>query len=245
MGLIKRNSRESVLPYEKELSLKVLQEKRPVIKDLVEESRRQNGDISSLLSYPLMKGDSVLGIITLINKDEEGQHCPVSFNNEDIEVFSRFTKFSEKALANITILDKIKMVEAMEQSEPFNSRNYFERRVKEELNRAKRYGRQFLVMYIDVANYGEYISDRGDKNGHEAMKDLTGLVEQRIRSFDVIGDLDKGALGVLFPDSDVGALRIVDQISKIGIEGMDLRFGYAIYPDDAKDYDELLERARS
>ncbi len=243
-GLDQKEFKREVLPYEKELSLKVLQEKKPSIKDLVEECKKKNGDISSLLSYPLMKDDTVLGIITLINKEEKGQHYPASFNNEDLEVFSRFTKFSEKALANIAILDKIKMVEAMEGSESFNSKNYFERRLKEELNRAKRYGRQFLIMFIDVANFDEYNKERGGKKGLEAMKDLSGLVEQRIRSFDVVGELEKSSLGVLFPDSDVGALRIVDQISKIGKEGMDLRFGYAIYPDDAKDYDELLERAR-
>ncbi|MFQ5901670.1 MAG: GAF domain-containing protein [Thermodesulfobacteriota bacterium] len=242
-GLDRKRFKKDILPFEKDVSLNVLQNKTPVIEDINKE-KRKGIRVGSFLSYPLKTGDTLLGVITLFDKIEPNTSYPAPFEEGDIDLLSQFMRFSEKALTNIVLNERVRMIEGSENKVLLNTRNFFERRVKEELNRAKRYGRQLLLMLVEVKNYDVLVARFGEDKALETLRELNNLVEQRIRSFDVVADLEGGLLGILFPDSDAGALRVVDQIVRIEKEEIELKVGYAIYPDDAKDYDELMERAQ-
>ncbi len=226
---LEEEEKRMVISVEQEISKEVLREKRPLTKVIDTPERKRGGGITSLLSWPIRVDNQVVGIITLFDKVSEETFVPAPFNEDDLEIFGRFTRYVEKALAGIYLKRKVRELEGRP---PFG-RAFFERRVKEELNRSKRYGRKFTILILHIP--GE------DVDGF--IEDLKTRIEGMVRGFDVVERLDRDRLGVLFPDSDEGALRVMDQIQRWIEEGMALRYGYALYPDDGVSFQALMKKA--
>lgn len=227
---LEEENRGVVVSIEQDVSKEVLKAKRPVTRVIDTPEREKRGGITSILSWPIKVEDQIVGIITLFDKVSDETFIPAPFNEDDIEIFGRFVRYVEKALTNIYLHIKVK---ELERSSSFG-RAFFERRVKEELNRSRRYGRKFtiLILHLPCSN---------DTEGF--IKGLKNRIEGMVRGFDVVERIDGKRLGILFPDSDEGVLRVMDQIQKWVEEGMALRYGYALYPDDGVSFQTLMKKA--
>ena len=235
---LEEEDRGKVISIEQEVSKETLKTKRPVIR-IIDTPDRADGGITSTLSYPIMREDFPVGVLTLFDKIGEDTFSPMPFMPEDVDILGRFIRYAEKALATAYLKEKVK---DMEEERPVSpaapvvkyGAEFFEKRVKEELNRSKRYGRRLLILSI-------YVPEHGDTDAF--MNELKARVEKRIRGFDVVERVEEFKLSVLFPDSDEGALRIIEQLPEWVKEGVVLKYGYAVYPDDAVDFDVLMKKA--
>ena len=224
--------RRHVISIEKELSRETIKTRKPITRVIDTPDRSRSGGITSVLTYPLRKGSGLIGILTLFDKIGEYTFAPSPFTRDDVELLERFIRYSEKALINADLEEKVE--ELKEIIPPIDRKEYFEKRLKEELNRARRYGRRLLLLYI-------YVPEKGDIDSF--MIQLKAKVERKVRGFDVVERVDRCKLGVLFPDSDEGALRLIEQIPRWIEEGIALKYGYAVYPDDAVDFDTIVSKA--
>lgn len=248
-GLDDEKIRASFLPVERDVLQEVMKTQKSVIKNFPKES---NPLVVSLLAHPLQRDGKVTGILTLFNKIVPGAFYPEHFSKIDMEILERFMVYVEKALLNIILQEEEKTKTQELLDNIMIGREFLEKRAEEEIGRAKRFGKRFVVMIVHIPSLAAF-SQEQDKGRKLIVKILDGLRE-RVRNFDVAAKLDNEKLAFLFLESDEGAIRVINKLCN-AVEGgglldknllkyeIGIRYGYAIFPDDGDTFEALLKKA--
>lgn len=248
-GLDDEKIRASFLPVERDVLQEVMKTQKSVIKNFPKES---NPLVVSLLAHPLQRDGKVTGILTLFNKIVPGAFYPEHFSKIDMEILERFMVYVEKALLNIMLQEEEKTKTQELLDNIMIGREFLEKRAEEEIGRAKRFGKRFVVMIVHIPSLAAF-SQEQDKGRKLIVKILDGLRE-RVRNFDVAAKLDNEKLAFLFLESDEGAIRVINKLCN-AVEGgglldknllkyeIGIRYGYAIFPDDGDTFEALLKKA--
>lgn len=248
-GLDDEKMRASFLPVERDVLQEVMKTQKSVIKNFPKES---NPLVVSLLAHPLQRDGKVTGILTLFNKIVPGAFYPEHFSRIDMEILERFMVYVEKALLNIMLQEEEKTKTQELLDNIMIGREFLEKRAEEEIGRAKRFGKRFVVMIVHIPSLAAF-SQEQDKGRKLIVKILDGLRE-RVRNFDVAAKLDNEKLAFLFLESDEGAIRVINKLCN-AVEGgglldknllkyeIGIRYGYAIFPDDGDTFEALLKKA--
>ncbi|MBI5287199.1 MAG: GAF domain-containing protein [Deltaproteobacteria bacterium] len=235
-GLDNKEVRDRFLPLEKEVVLEVLRKGRIVRQEFSEETSPY---VRSMLSYPLILNGNIAGVLTLFNKTGEDTIYPCSFPKTDEDILSRFGVYSEKALSNIKKEEGVMSLQSL-----------FKEEVEEEINRARRVGKGFIMATVRITGSKTAMMN----GGAEFERNLVDFIKKRIRNFDMVARLDEGIIGVLFPDTDkkvtrafggvVEAIGSSESFKKAFMEGkLDIHYGYAIFPEDGNSFAELFSKA--
>ncbi len=254
-GLGDKKVREYFLPIEKETVMEVLRKKNTVRRDFSEEASPY---IRSILSKPLFKDNDIIGILTLFNKIDETSILPCGFSKSDEEILSRFAVYAERALSN-TELSKEDTLPARDAggsekeekiSPNMEPREALKARVEEELNRARRYDKKFVLAIVRIAG----LKDVTVENKGDIIDQLTESIKKNIRNFDKLVWLDDERLAILFLDTDEKITRVLETINEglsshraINSFFMDgkiyIHYGYSIFPEDGDSFTELYYKA--
>jgi hypothetical protein len=235
-GLEEGSVREYFLPIERETLQEVFRRKEIISREFSEEASPY---IRGVLSCPVVINGRVAGLLTLFNKIEEETFYPCGFSKSDVEVISRFIVYVEKAL--VKFMDKIRAMP--NKDEIAASRDLLEKRVYEELNRARRFEKRLILATLSVGNNHKgagYFSD-------EPAKELYAFLQNKTRNFDTVEMLDGGILGVLFAETDEKVMKVLSKsIDAAGLEKLKkegIYYGYATYPEDGHTFEELFSKA--
>ncbi|MGZ4255719.1 MAG: GGDEF domain-containing protein [Solirubrobacteraceae bacterium] len=133
------------------------------------------------------------------------------------------------------------------------NRRGFTEAMERELARARRYGRPFVLAYVDVRGLKAVNDTEGHLAGDELLKGVAGLLHASARADDVVGRLGGDELGLLLAEqtadhAQVVTDRIQSQIperrSELGLATpWGLTIGTASYPEDGETFNELLATA--
>jgi len=131
-------------------------------------------------------------------------------------------------------------------------KDFLEKRAEEEISRAKRFGKRFMVMIIHIPNLSIYNQEQ--EKGKKLIARILSVLKEKVRNFDVVATLDNEKLAVMFLESDEGAIRLVSKLCNAAQQGelfdknlfkeeIGIRYGYAIFPDDGETLEALLKKA--
>ncbi len=250
-GLDDRDVREYFLPLEKETVREVLRRNEFVSREFSEEASPY---IRSVLSAPVVLDGDIAGVITFFNKTAEGSVYPSRFSKTDMDILQRFMVYAQKGFANImtdagTEQPKPSADEArvLHRDSPMQ---VLERRVDEELNRARRHDKGLVLVTLRIAG----LKDTPLHSRAEFEDRLINFVRRRTRSFDIIVSLDSETFAFLFLDTNERILRLFDAISEvIGSEDslnraladgrVEVLYGYAAFPADGDSFNRLYAKA--
>jgi diguanylate cyclase (GGDEF)-like protein len=133
------------------------------------------------------------------------------------------------------------------------NRRGFTEAVERELARARRYGRQFVLAYVDVRGLKAVNDTHGHQAGDQLLQAATHILEDSARADDVVGRIGGDELGLLLVEhGDDGAASVIKRIkgqvrahrAALGFRApWDLTIGSASYPADGHTVDELLQAA--
>jgi len=243
-GLDDKEVREYFLPIEKESVMEALRKKSPVERVFAEEASPY---IRSVLTRPLVVEDEIVGVLTLFNKTSEGAFFPCGFSKIDNDVLARFSVYAEKALANMdeAAAGPLKKAE-VKQSPMF----LFEKRVEEELNRARRIDKGLVLATVRITGLKEAFAERKE----ELENRLMSVIRKKTRSFDVSIRLNEETFGFLFLDTSEKVTRLIGTLTEVidtdaalsraYKEGQaDVLYGYATFPRDGDSFAELFSVA--
>lgn len=246
-GLDDKNIREYFLPIEKETVMEVLRKKETVIREFSEEA---SSYIRSVLSRPLMMNGEVAGVLTFFNKTPEDSIYPCKFSRSDIDILNRFAVYAEKGLANILTSPEPQPVRHPSEEARVSPMETLEKRVDEELNRARRFDKNLVIVTIRIAGLRDVMLH----NRAEFEERLINFVRKKTRSFDIIVRLNEETFGFLFLDTNERITRLFGAISEVitSEEGLnkalaggkiEVLYGYAVFPRDGDSFPTLFTKA--
>jgi diguanylate cyclase (GGDEF)-like protein len=132
------------------------------------------------------------------------------------------------------------------------NRGRFEARFHEEFERAKRYGEQFIVLFLDVDDFKEVNDNHGHRMGDDALKLIAEILQSSSRRIDVVARHGGDEFMVILSGASLPeARRFFDRIRTQVAErsnrtlGLDLRLSAGVVqcPDNSPDPAALLDAA--
>jgi diguanylate cyclase (GGDEF)-like protein len=137
----------------------------------------------------------------------------------------------------------------------YNHRN-FQESLTVEIERSKRYQKQFSLIFLDVDNFKQYNDRNGHVKGDSLLQALAGLITQHIRSADFAARYGGEEFVILLPETGLdGAIQYAEKLrTMIEMHPFDGReqlptgrvtvsMGISVFPHDGVDATHLIHRA--
>jgi diguanylate cyclase (GGDEF)-like protein/PAS domain S-box-containing protein len=136
------------------------------------------------------------------------------------------------------------------------NRRLLEREISDQVGRARRYGEQGALLFIDVDGLKQINDEHGHKAGDRALKEIAGVVTPRLRETDVVARIGGDEFAVLLPYANAEQAQAVTKDLRRVIREADIELddgttlplsasvGAAlIHGDTDTDADEILAEA--
>ena len=164
------------------------------------------------------------------------------------------------ALENVQKLEKIKEYTARIEELAFVdvltgawNRRYFLEALEKEIQRSHRYERNLSLAFMDIDFFKTINDTYGHAGGDQVLQVLTAMIQENIRSVDILGRIGGEEFAIILPETDLhsaqqGAERIRREVEKrvLNLDGQTLHFTISIGLADlhtADTVDSLLQRA--
>ncbi|QOY54218.1 diguanylate cyclase [Candidatus Sulfurimonas marisnigri] len=239
---------------------RAISEKKMIIVDDIEKLEEfplkkifvQEG-IESIVSIPIVlkPSNELIGVITLTFKKKH------TFQKDELELFSHISEtiaFGLQAIANIEEKEELlKVLHTQATTDSLTlcaNRHKGKEFLKDELERAKRYGRTLALIYLDIDDFKKINDKYGHDIGDKVLVEVASCIRANKRSSDVGVRWGGEEFLVILPENDChgavimaeklrGAFREIKLDNEIIVTAS---FGVVAF-DGKDDWDTLIRRA--
>ncbi len=137
-----------------------------------------------------------------------------------------------------------------------NNYRYLQQRLDEEIERAKRYGKDLSFLMLDVDDFKQFNDINGHLAGDAALAELGRVLRSTVREVDVVARYGGEEFSVILPETDAaGAFVVAEKIREAvsvhpfggddtqGPAQITVSVGLATFPTHAQDKEALLREA--
>src|SRR5215831_86946 len=132
------------------------------------------------MCVPLILFGEKLGILALDSASKN------SFDVEDVQPLESVADICAAAIQNANYFARMRQLAYIDGLTGIHNRRYFEMRIVEELERARRFEGQMAVIMVDVDNFRRLIDEFGHSLGDEVLRGVAGILRQQIRKIDTV-----------------------------------------------------------
>src|SRR5712675_1012076 len=168
---------------------------------------------ASRMRIPLVSFGQTLGILALDSSQ------PDAFRDGDLQSLESVADICATAIQNAHYVERVKQLAYLDGLTGIFNRRFFELRIMEEIERARRYGTGMAVIMADIDQFKRLNDEFGHVLGDEVLRQVSSLFNQQLRKIDAAWQ---------FP----GVPRMVT-----------ISAGTAAFPDQGITRDELVRAA--
>jgi GAF domain-containing protein len=256
-GAADGRTQERLFRLDKLVSVDTIKARAPrLLRHLAEEpayAALQSG-VRSALAAPLKRDGRVVGTLALYDKVAPDQFYAGSFDEDDLQIFSRYASYVERAVESALLWARARQNRNFDEETGLPNADYLARRVDQEIARCLGRAGTLALVTCRLENLDEV--RRGDElRGERLLLRTAEALRAHLRDFDVLARTAEAEFTALLPDPGAvpeervtGLARAVaDDISKDERLNDPVRaalaFGYALHPEEAQGRAELLARA--
>ena len=219
---------------------------------VVEAVKETSSDIEVLVMTGYASVDTAVECMKLGAADY--LHKPLNIDEIRITVTRLLEK--KRLQAKAKELDFYKELSRTDGLTQLYNHKFFHQLLSSELGRARRYGGSVTLLMLDVDHFKIYNDSNGHPMGDTALQRVARILSDGVREYDSVARYGGEEFAVISPQADcTGAAylseRLRDRIERTLFEKEDVMpggrltvsIGFAVYPDDAEDKTELVERA--
>src|ERR1700732_5053070 len=132
------------------------------------------------MCIPLVSFGQTLGVLVLDSAR------PGSFSVTDIQSLESVTDICATAIQNAHYVERVKQLAYLDGLTGIFNRRFFELRIMEEIERARRYGSGMAVIMADIDQFKPLNDEFGHLLGDEVLRQVSSLFHQQLRKI-VVG----------------------------------------------------------
>ncbi|HPP73774.1 MAG TPA: diguanylate cyclase [Armatimonadota bacterium] len=205
--------------------------------------------LQSALIVPLVCDDQRLGTLNVYHTEAN------AFSADDLRVLLVVAKQAGTAVQNARIFEQTRESAIRDPLTGLHNIRFLFSNLEQELSRAQRFGRALSVLGIDLDNFKLINDNFGHQKGDAVLKDVSQILRQSVREYDLIVRYSGDEFIVVLPETDLNEAQKTAARIKQAIAGYASRLpsrnlaplgasiGIASYPNDGGDVKTLLAKA--
>jgi len=237
------------LPAEAGLWGRALVTGNTVIENDVKTARDYIGfyvETAARMCIPLVSFGQTLGVLVLDSEQ------PGAFNPNDTQSLESVADICATAIQNAYYVERVKQLAYLDGLTGIFNRRFFELRIAEEIERARRFGAGMAVIMVDIDQFKRLNDEFGHLLGDEVLRQVSSLFHQQLRKIDVVCRYGGEEFAILLSQTDPQhALSVAEKLRRLvetwqfpGVaRPVTISAGAASYPDHGSTRDELVKAA--
>ncbi len=179
-----------------------------------------------------------------------------NFTEADFELFHILINIISISIGNSYLFQEIKTLSLTDAMTNLHNYRYFEDRLKEEINRASRHDKKVSLMMLDIDHFKNYNDTLGHQAGDEVLRMIGKFLKISIRDEDIVARYGGEEFCIILPGIEKNGITILGERVRKKIESekffkeevqpggrVTISIGISTFPDDAKNYSGLVEKA--
>jgi diguanylate cyclase (GGDEF)-like protein len=200
----------------------------------------------SRMCIPLVSFGQTLGVLML-----ESEHTG-SFHEADVESLEAVADICATAIQNAHYVERVKQLAYLDGLTGIFNRRFFELRVLEEIDRARRFRSGMAVLMVDIDQFKRLNDEFGHLLGDEVLRQVSSMFHQQLRKIDVVCRYGGEEFAILLSQTNPQhALAVAEKLRRLvetwqfpGVpQCVTISAGVATYPDHGTTRDELVKSA--
>jgi len=199
-----------------------------------------NEHIASILLLPIMSRNTKWGILEV--------HLPTE-RPPQIDIHNNFHILAQgiaRLLENNRLLEKMTAFDRLTQ---VYNRNHYDYQLPLEIERANRTKKKLGFLMIDIDDFKRINDTYGHDTGDKVLKEVAETIKAHLRKIDYLFRYGGEEFVALLPGTDKeAAMRTAERVRRVvaesvkvlGEKPVTISIGGCIYPDDARDEQELF-----
>jgi GAF domain-containing protein len=252
-------TQETLFRLDKQICVDTLKARQPrLVRHLASEAAYAGlaGGIRSVVSAPLRREGRLVGTLALYDKVAPDQFYAGSFDEDDLQVFSRYVGYVERALENAFLYARSREQRSFDEETGLPNSDYLGRRIDQELARAAGREGALAILVCRLENLEDIRRGGSPTRADRLVARTAAALQAHLRDFDVLARTAEGEFAALLPDPGPApeeritalARTVAEEIAKDDLLNEPVRialaFGYGVYPTEGHDRGALLARAR-
>jgi diguanylate cyclase (GGDEF)-like protein len=192
--------------------------------------RRLRYKTGSFMALPLYSGGEGLGVLTLADRTDLQP-----FTRADLTVARAMLAPASLALVASRLATQARALAHAAAVDPLTglfNRRYFETRIDEEIQRARRYSLDLALLVIDADDFKLFNDLLGHLVGDRVLRAMSDTLRRSVRAFDVCTRFGGEEFAILMPGSS--AASALQSAERIRQRIADYRFDPALVPSDVR-----------
>ncbi|MGH8855996.1 MAG: DUF484 family protein [Telluria sp.] len=178
--------------------------------------------LQSVAQVPLLRNTRLIGSLNLGSADP--QRFTPALGTDFIEHMGSIVAI---CLENVISNEMLKFIGLTDSLTGVYNRRYMDRRLVEEIARARRQGYRISCMYIDIDHFKLVNDTVGHQGGDDVLREVAARIRAELRISDALGRFGGEEFVVLLIDADLGSASMVAQRirASVALNPMDLASG--------------------
>jgi len=203
-------------------------------------------EAGSRMCIPLVSFGQTLGVLVL-----DSARCG-SFSVSDIQSLESVADICATAIQNAYYVERVKRLAYLDGLTGIFNRRYFELRIEEELERARRFDSGMAVIMVDIDQFKRLNDEFGHLLGDEVLRQVSSIFSQQVRKIDVVCRYGGEEFAILLSQtSQQHALGVAEKLRRMvdswqfpGVpRSVTISAGVATCPDHGTSREELVKAA--
>ncbi|HVO80884.1 MAG TPA: sensor domain-containing diguanylate cyclase [Terriglobales bacterium] len=196
------------------------------------------------MCIPLVSFGQTLGVLAL-DSSQAG-----AFHEQDTQSLESVADICATAIQNAHYVERVKQLAYIDGLTGIFNRRFFELRINEEIERARRFGAGMAVIMVDIDQFKRLNDEFGHLLGDEVLRQVSSLFHQQLRKFDVVCRYGGEEFAILLSQTNPQhALAVAEKLRRLvetwqfpGVpRPVTISAGVATYPDHGSTRDELVK----
>jgi GAF domain-containing protein len=249
---------EKLFRLDKQISVDAIKGRSPrLLRDLSSQPgyAELGSGVRSAMTAPLRREGRVIGVISLYDKVAADQFYAGSFNDDDLQIFTRYVHYVERAVANALFYAHTRQHRSFDEETGLPNAEYLSRRLDQEIARAAGREGALALAVCRIENLDGIREAGGAPRAERAVLRTAEALRAHLRDFDVLGRLAESEFAALLPEPGPApteritalARAVADEIAKDDRLNQPVRvalaFGYAVHPAEGDGREALLRSA--
>jgi len=214
----------------------------------VPESLRLFQECASRMSIPLISFGQTHGVLSLHSSARN------AFQPSELQSLESVADICANAIQNAHYVERVKQLAYLDGLTGIFNRRFFELRIMEEIERARRYGTGMAVIMADIDQFKRLNDEFGHLLGDEVLRQVSSLFHQQVRKIDVVCRYGGEEFAILLTQTNVQqAFAIAEKLRRM-VQGwqfpgvprtITISAGVAAFPTHGLTRDEMIRAADS